>query len=149
MFTSIGGRTEESIAAHDARYRRWARENLRRGALIGWIAETPEGEPVASGCLWYRPDQPRPENRRTDVAPYILSMYTAPEHRGHGLARRIVEALMADAKRAGHWQVLLHASPEGRSVYAGLGFERRWEMRFWLDPKARTASRPRSRGAHR
>lgn len=132
------------IDAHDVRYRRWLRVRLARGELIGWIAASRRGEPVASGCLWYRPDQPRPESLRGDVAPYILSMFTAPEHRGKGLAGRIVRALITEARRAGHWQVVLHASPQGRSVYARLGFERRWEMRYWLDPALRAAVHPRS-----
>ncbi|NNN18157.1 MAG: GNAT family N-acetyltransferase, partial [Thermoplasmata archaeon] len=109
------------------------------GELVGQIAETRRGEAVGSGCIWYQPEQPRPENARRDVAPYILSMFTVPEHRGHGLASRIARALIEDAKRRGHWQVVLHASPEGRSVYARLGFERRWEMRYWIDPAARAA----------
>ena len=139
MFSAIGGRTEEQIVGHDRRYRRWLLVRLRRGELVGQIAETRRGEAAASGCIWYRPDQPRPESSGRDVAPYILSMFTAPVHRGHGLASRIVWALIADAKRRGYRQVILHASPEGRSVYARLGFERRWEMRYWIDPADRVA----------
>jgi GNAT superfamily N-acetyltransferase len=150
MFSDIGGRTEDEIAVHDNRYRRWLRTRLRRGDLVGMIAETPRGDPAASGCLWFRPDQPRPENTKGDVTPYILSMYTAPEHRGHGLASRITRGLVADAARRGHWQVTLHASPQGRRVYARIGFERRWEMRYWIDPEihaARKRPRPAPKGA--
>ncbi|NNN18091.1 MAG: hypothetical protein HKL79_07010, partial [Thermoplasmata archaeon] len=62
MFLSIGGRAEERIAAHDRRYRRWLLARLRRGELVGQIAETRRGEAVGSGCIWYQPEQPRPEN---------------------------------------------------------------------------------------
>ncbi|MFZ0700028.1 MAG: GNAT family N-acetyltransferase [Thermoplasmata archaeon] len=146
MFSDIGGRTESEIAAHDTRYRRWLRARLKRGDLVGQIAETRRGDPAASGCLWFRPDQPRPENLKGDVTPYILSMYTAPEHRGRGLASRITRALVAEAEQRGHWQVTLHASPQGRPIYARIGFERRWEMRYWIDPDIHAAGK-RSRSS--
>ncbi|MGD0718810.1 MAG: GNAT family N-acetyltransferase [Thermoplasmata archaeon] len=139
MYSAIGGSSEAEIAAHDARYRRWARVRLRRRELVGQIAETSDGQPVASGCLWYRPEQPRPQTVREDVTPYILSMFTVPEHRGRGLASRITKALIADARRNGHGQVVLHASPQGRPVYVRIGFERRWEMRYWMDPAMKAA----------
>lgn len=142
MFTAIGGRPEAEITAHDGRYRRWLLARMRRGELIGVIAETYRGAPVASGCLWYRPDQPRPENPRDDTAPYILSMFTEPEHRGRGLAGKIVRALIAEAKRAGHWQVILHAAPPrplrlcGAWVRTALGG-------YWID-RSRSAAHPRA-----
>lgn len=132
MWSEIGNRTEAEIAEHDGRYRVWARSRLRSGELVGWLAESPMGSVVGSGLVWFRPDQPRPQIP-TLISPYILSMYTAPDWRGKGIATRIVRALVAECRTRGHPNVILHASRLGRGVYRRAGFERTWEMRYWID----------------
>ncbi len=87
---------------------------------------------MASGSLWFQPSQPRLLISRLEV-PYILSMYTAAEHRRQGLAKRIVQALLTEARRRGYPTVVLHASEMGRPVYEALGFHPTTEMRRWLD----------------
>jgi len=136
MWTEIGNNTEPEISEHDPRYRKWAKTRLGSGELVGVIAETSGGSVVASGCVWYRPDQPRPQIPGL-ISPYILSMYTSPDWRGRGIAPRIVRELVAACRQAGYPNVELHASRFGRRVYRRAGFERTWEMRFWIDPKIR------------
>jgi GNAT superfamily N-acetyltransferase len=136
MWTAIGHRTEAEITEHDGRYRRWARPRLRSKELVGWAAEAPDGTTVGSGLVWFRSDQPRPKIPTLTV-PYILSMYTSPEWRGHGIGSAIVQRLVADCRNRGYPIVVLHASEQGRSVYRRLGFERTWEMRYWIDPRLR------------
>ena len=132
MWVDIGNRTEAEVAEHDDRYRIWARPRLRSGKLAGCIAESPDGSAVASGLVWFRPDQPRPK-LSTLVSPYLLSMYTEPAWRGKGIATRIVRELLVVCREAGYPNAELHASRFGRRVYSRLGFERTWEMRTWLD----------------
>lgn len=136
MWTAIGHRTEEEITEHDARYRTWMRPRLRSGEVLGFIAETPEGEGVGSGLVWFRSDQPRPKIPILKI-PYILSMYTQEGWRGHGIASGIVRRLVDACRARGFPSVVLHASEQGRSVYRHLGFERTWEMRYWIDPRLR------------
>jgi len=150
MWTAIGHRTEAEITEHDARYRRWARPRLRSEELVGFVAESPDGTPVGSGIVWFRSDQPRPKIPTLTI-PYILSMYTSPEWQGRGIGSAIVRLLVAACRERGYPSVVLHASEQGRSVYRRLGFERTWEMRYWIDPKlrrrrARTAPQTRRRG---
>jgi len=133
MWSDIASRTEAEITEHDARYRSWARLRLRSGELAGCVAEPRDGGPVASGLVWYRPDQPRPK-LPTLVSPYILSMYTEPAWRGRGIATRIVRELLSMIREEGYPNAELHASRFGRRIYAQLGFERTWEMRIWIDP---------------
>jgi len=134
MWSEIGGRTEDEIAEHDARYRPWARRRLRSGELVGVVAEREDGTPVASGLVWFRPDQPRPRLSRLE-SPYILSMFTEPAWRGRGVATRVVRELLRVCRERGLPNAGLHASRLGRGVYRRLGFERTWEMRIWLDPR--------------
>ena len=124
MWSDIGRWGEAEIVAHDPRYRAWVAERLPAGAFEGFIAER-GGRVLGSGGLWWMPEQPRP-GYPTGTVPYILSMYTAPEHRGRGVASAIVRAMLRRARVAGAPRVTLHASDQGRPVYARLGFERSW-----------------------
>ena len=134
MWSDIASRTEAEITEHDGRYRCWARSRLRSGELVGVVAVGPDGSAAGSGCVWYRPDQPRPKLLRL-VSPYILSMYTEPVWRGKGVATRVVRELLKEVRRAGYPNAELHASRFARRLYGRLRFERTWEMRVWLDPR--------------
>lgn len=127
----MGERDAQRLDAADRVYRRWARARLKTGTLVGWVAETPSRKIVAGGCLWLQPVQPRP-GFPGGGQPYLLSLSTDPAHRGRGLARRIVQEAVRWAKKNGYPRMTLHASREGRRIYARLGFSRTWEMRLDL-----------------
>jgi GNAT superfamily N-acetyltransferase len=132
MFAEMGGRTHQRLTAHDRVYRRWMGSRLASGELIVLAIEAPGRGIVASGGIWFRPEQPRPETSRQDV-PYLLSMYTEPEFRGQGLAARIVREAVRICRRKGYKRITLHAAPRARPLYEREGFERTWEMR--LEPR--------------
>lgn len=132
MWAEIGGRTARELATHDRAYRRWALPRLKSGELVALVIESPGGGIAASGAVWFRPDQPRPGLSQLD-APYILSMYTEPRFRRHGLARRIVREALRICRKRGYRRVVLHAAPKGRRLYRTEGFERTWEMRITLE----------------
>ena len=135
MWTDVGGFTKAELDAADPVYRRWARKLIRSGDLVGWVVEV-RGRPVASGCVWVQPVQPRPRwpARRQ---PYLLSMYTEAEFRGRGLGKRIVSAATEWARGEGYPRFTLHASDMGRPLYEALGWERTWEMKVDLGPRRR------------
>jgi GNAT superfamily N-acetyltransferase len=139
MWIAIGGRLRAHLERADPVYRRWVRREIAARTFIGYVVESSDGRPAGSGAIWLAPTHPRPGRLARARMPYVLSMYTEPEFRGRGVASRIVEALVRWAKQRGYARVTLHASSEGRSVYARLGFEPTNEMR--LDLPAR--SRPR------
>ena len=62
----------------------------------------------------------------------ILNVYTEPEYRRRGIARRIMETMIAWCKQQGFGRVSLHASERGRPLYQSLGFEDSNEMRLNL-----------------
>ncbi len=140
MWRDIGGRSERAIAGHLPAYRRWLRTAFARRRVTGFVAEDADGAPVASGLVWFQDAQPRP-GELAPQAPYILSMYTEPAHRGHGLATQIVRALIALCRSRGYRRVTLHASEAGRPVYARLGFVPTREMRRFLSARTRSATR--------
>lgn len=66
--------------------------------------------------------------------------YVATEagHRRHGLASRLLLAVLASARDAGMRSASLQASPDGLSVYERLGFRRVATLRGYLRPKVNT-----------
>lgn len=140
MWEEIRGGSRE-LDAHDAVYRRWARQRLKTRTLIGWIVEDLTRRPVASGCIWLRPAQPFPEGG-PNIVPYLLSMFTEPDHRGRGLATRIVREAKRWCRENGYRVLTLHASHRGYRVYTRTGFTRTREMRIRF-PHAGTSTRRR------
>lgn len=142
MWKDIGRHRAKELDEADPVYRRWARRRMMSGVLIGFIVESPPGSPVASGCVWLMESQPRPGWAGTAQA-YLLSVYTDPKHRGKGFATRITREAMRWARAQGIDRMTLHASDQGRIVYARLGFERTHEMRRLLGGSR--PARPRRR----
>lgn len=134
MWEAIGGAPAALLDGTDAKYARWARARLRSGRLVGFIAESGE-TPVGSGCVWLQDVQPRP-HLPGPHQPYLMSMWTEADWRGHGVATRIVQAAMAWARERGYPRLLLHASDAGRPVYEKLGFTASREMVVQLTPAA-------------
>jgi GNAT superfamily N-acetyltransferase len=128
MWADIGGYKKRELDAADPVYRRWARARLRSGALVGWVVEV-KGVAAASGCVWIQPAQPRPRVPEA-VQPYLLSMYTEPEFRAQGYAKRIVKAAVSWVRAEGYPRFTLHASAMGRPMYEKLGWKRTWEMKL-------------------
>jgi len=80
----------------------------------GFLAER-EGEPAAYSLL------ARHDGGIADVE----HVYTAPEHRGHGLASAVVRAAVAAAQAAGDDRIMIVADAEDwpQRLYERLGFE--------------------------
>ena len=64
--------------------------------------------------------------------PLVVNMYTAPEFRKQGLAREIMNTIIAWCKAEGFGCITLHASVYGRHLYESLGFQQTNEMRILL-----------------
>ena len=131
MWLSMGEQNRANLDEEDLTYRRWVRTRLRSGTVVGWVGETDRREIVAGGIVWLRPSVPRPGVRGL-AQPFLLSMYTEPRWRGLGLGSRIVGEALKWAKRNGHADFRLHASPMGRRLYLRQGFKRAWEMKLEL-----------------
>jgi GNAT superfamily N-acetyltransferase len=91
-----------------------------RGTHQAWLAEA-DGQVV--GCVlliwWAMP--PSFDNFRRKRG-YVSSVYTVPEYRRLGLARRLMTLLIDAAREQGIQRLLLNASDMGRPLYESLGF---------------------------
>lgn len=119
--------------------------SYRVGGGEFWVVEDATGRVVGSGGLWPDPDDPgRSEVRK---------MYLAPDVRGRGLGKRLLEAALEAARRSGRTRVELetnHAMTAAMALYRRYGFREvggaacaaRCDRRFALDLASDEASRP-------
>jgi len=131
MFTDMGHTDTASLDAMGATFTPYVRRALAQSSYRGWLAVTSEGHVVAGGGLIVHEWPASPRSTDTQRA-YILNMYTEPEYRRRGLARRIMNAILDFCRAAGFHSVSLHASEFGRPLYASLGFEPTNEMQLKL-----------------
>lgn len=103
-----------------AAYIETVRDELAQGRYRAWLAEA-DGRPVAVTVLIWWPMPPNLENfhRRRG---YVSSVYTQPDYRRMGLARILMEMLVAQARELGLTTLLLNASTMGRPLYESMGF---------------------------
>jgi len=100
------------------------------GSFHAWLASAGE-RVVGGGAIIVSPWLAHPydlECRRAS----ILNVYTDREFRRRGIARQLMQTMIAWCRRQGFARVDLHASKDGRPLYESLGFEPSNEMRLKL-----------------
>jgi GNAT superfamily N-acetyltransferase len=83
---------------------------------------------------------PHPQHPLDARRGYVLNVYVAPEGRGLGLAKRLMEIVENEAGKMGIEYAVLHASPMGMPVYEGIGWKGTNEMAKSLVGRAGTAA---------
>lgn len=83
-----------------------------------------EGERPAAVCRW------RPVEAAGETWAKLERFAVAPEARGHGYGRAMVEAAMEDARREGHTRFMLYAQDHLRGFYGTWGFQASGDV-FW------------------
>ena len=132
MFFDMGHTDPSALDAMDASFAPYVARAMREGAYLGWLAQTAGGRVVAGGGLIVHEWPSRPFSPAQPRRAYILNVYTEPEYRGCGIARRIVTEIVQWCRGQGFWAVMLHASEFGRRLYESMGFEPTNEMRLRL-----------------
>jgi GNAT superfamily N-acetyltransferase len=112
------------------------RAAMKSGEFVGWVAH-PHGraeEIVAGGGVQLRRLLPRPQEGGKRVLigreAVILNVYVEREFRRRGLARRIMDEIIAWIAETDVVRLVLHASDEGRPLYEDMGFVPTTEMRY-------------------
>lgn len=136
MFADAVVPIPSTLAEMQERFEPWVRERLANGSYRGWIAED-AGVPIGGAGLWLMEFPPH----FLDVQPargYLLNFYVGPEHRGAGLARRLLTACLEEGRRLGLRVLTLHASKFGRPLYEQYGFRGNNEMILLTDGSVET-----------
>ena len=129
MFVAMGRPDDERMRQMVKAFTLWVADAIRREVYIGWVVETAEREPIANAGLFLLEWPPHLRDVGV-VRGYILNVWTNPEHRRKGIARGLMDTVMAEARRRNIRVLTLHASDEGRQVYEKLGFRMSREMMF-------------------
>lgn len=98
---------------------------------IAWFAVMPDDSVVAGAGLWLM-DWPAHMVGASLRRGNILNVYTEPDFRRQGLARRLIELAIERCKQNAIDFVILHSSPAGRRLYESMGFQPGNEMRMQL-----------------
>ena len=106
------------------------------GEYLAWVVY-PTNDPktiVCGGGVQLRPLYPRADvdGRKILDGPegIVLNVYCEPQYRRRGLARMLMHTIVEWSKTSGIVRLVLHASDEGRPLYASMGFEPTNEMRY-------------------
>lgn len=121
------GRPEAVIAELKAPFAAWLAPRLEDGRYFGWMIED-SGTVVAGLGMMAIEWPPHPSHPTSDRRGYILNVYVEPSHRRQGLAKRLMAAAMDGAKVRGLEYIVLHATEQGRPLYAALGWTSSREM---------------------
>jgi GNAT superfamily N-acetyltransferase len=103
---------------------------LADGTFRGWLAVV-GNRAVAGGAILINPWPSHPYDLECRRAT-ILNVYVDPDFRRKGIARRLMQTMIAWCQKEAFAAVYLHASKDGRPLYEGLGFEPTTEMRLKL-----------------
>ena len=94
---------------------------LTDGSHVAYLAY--DGEKiVGSGGVTFYELIPMYYNRSGKVAA-IVNMYTAPEYRRRGIARKMLDLLINEVRLSGLTSVQLEATRQGKPLYEAYGFE--------------------------
>ncbi|HJT70546.1 MAG TPA: GNAT family N-acetyltransferase [Terriglobales bacterium] len=131
MFHDMGHHDQGGLDLMAAKFRVWLEAKMQSEEYLAWLVITGDERVVAGAGLWlmdWPPHMQGSGQRRGN----ILNVYTEPEFRRRGLARRLVEAALDWCRENQIDLVILHASDAGRRLYESLGFQPGNEMRIKL-----------------
>jgi GNAT superfamily N-acetyltransferase len=131
MFEEMGFQDIATLDRVDDVSREYFTEALRIGTYKGWLAEEPNRRIVAGGGIAIA-NWPGFPGENLAKRAWILNMYTEPEARRCGVAKRLLQAMLDWCRTTGFRTVSLHASPAGRPLYEAVGFQSTNEMKLTL-----------------
>jgi GNAT superfamily N-acetyltransferase len=131
MFRDMGFEDPSSLDAMVASSRPMIRDGLENGGYRAWLVETAAGQVVAGGGIVLVDFQSTPADPQP-LRAWVVNLFTEPEHRRCGLARRLMELMMDWCRGRGMRTLYLHSSEDGRRLYEDLGFTQTPEMKIEL-----------------
>jgi GNAT superfamily N-acetyltransferase len=135
MFEAMGFNDPARLNAADTAAAAYFEKAIPARAFYGWLAITTDDRAVGSGGIVIDHHPPGPTNLSGQTG-YIMNLVTAPRYRRQGIARRMMETMLAWLAERGIQRVTLHTSTMGRSLYRELGFVDSNEMMLKRSPSA-------------
>lgn len=116
----------------------WHERALDSGEYVGWLGVPSDKPEVIAGGAGVQLRQVAPHPCRPPKQgafakgkhAIVLNVFTEPEWRGRGLARRLMEEILCWAGTERLDRLVLHAAPEARPLYEQMGFVMTNEMRY-------------------
>jgi GNAT superfamily N-acetyltransferase len=138
MFRDIHGLPDDQYEEMADASRRYFMRAIADGEYLAWLASPTlsADEIVAGAGLQLRGALPSIRQRAgaTEVTAgpqgVVLNVFTERAWRRRGVARLLMEHVLAGARAAAVSHLVLHASAEGRPLYEALGFKATNEMRY-------------------
>jgi GNAT superfamily N-acetyltransferase len=139
MFEDMGSVQADAMAALMALSSDYFVRTIPTGSYVAWLmfdAGAPETIVAGAGLLLRTiPPFPIPQGKNagtlaTGRQGLIMNVYVEPAWRRKGLARMLMQEVMAYSTTVGVESLVLHASNEGRALYEQLGFKATNEMRL-------------------
>jgi GNAT superfamily N-acetyltransferase len=132
MFHDMGYHDAAALDDMCAKFRPWLIAKMEAEQYLAWLAMPSGEEVIAAGAgLWimdWPPHMVGAQARRGNV----VNVYTTPEYRRRGLARRLMDTILDWCRANSLDVVVLHASQDGRPLYESMGFTATNEMRLML-----------------
>jgi len=129
MFQDMGYTDHAALSSMSAKFRPWLLAHMNSDDYLAWLIEAPTGSIAAGAGLWLM-DWPPHLIGKAAHRGNILNVYTHPDFRRRGLARELMQTALDWCKENRVDTIILHASPEGRSLYQSMGFTPTNEMRL-------------------
>lgn len=138
MFTDMGRLLPPLYDAVVAATSGYLEQTLPTEEYVGWLA-APSAMPdrvIAGAGVLQRRVPPHPADVAGTVLlaegrqGVVLNVFTERPWQRHGLARLLMERVLAWAAETGLETLVLHASPDGRRLYESMGFVATNEMRY-------------------
>ena len=144
MFQDMGMVPDDLFQSFRARSAARVRLSLASGEYIGWLVPHAENAQkiIAGAGVMLREIPPIPLPRASGATivyeggqALIVNVFTEPEWRRRGIARLLMERIIAWCREQRIESVVLHASEHGRALYEQLGFAQTNEMRLRAMPE--------------
>ncbi|MGM7421353.1 MULTISPECIES: GNAT family N-acetyltransferase [unclassified Cellulosimicrobium] len=114
------GESDAEDGAWQRRAREWFARRLGSEDVVAFVVDAPD-QVAACALVELHRSVPSARNPHGTTA-HVSNVCTVPGARGQGYARACVVAALDWARANGADSVSLHATPDGESLYRGLGF---------------------------
>jgi GNAT superfamily N-acetyltransferase len=131
MWWDTGRRNEAALELMEMAAGEYFTSAVADGSYRGFLAVVADGEVVGGGGIVIS-QWPGMLGQRMPLRAMILNLYVEREYRRQGIARALMQVMIAWCCEHDFTNVGLHASDEGRALYEKLGFRPTNEMRLEL-----------------